>query len=83
MAEKPEGGGRVRWLAAVLFFLVLGRIGEMDRRDQEAAEEFGREWMAVHDENGEPRLVSVRGGMRHGQVAVRDVSERAQLRTSR
>ena len=74
----------MKWLALVVFLVVLGRVGEMDRRDQEAVEEFGREWVAVHDENGEPLLISVKGGMRHGhETAVRDVSERAQLRAAR
>lgn len=57
----------MRAALGVLFFAVLGLVGNMDRSDQEAVEEFRREWVAVHDQYGEPVLVLRNGG---GQLAV-------------
>jgi hypothetical protein len=51
----------VRLLAGVIIFAVLGVVGNMDRHDQEAAEQFRREWMTISDESGCPQLVP-----RHG-----------------
>lgn len=44
----------------LLFVLVLGVVGDMERQDREAAEEFAREWVAIHDEDGEPVLVRLK-----------------------
>lgn len=44
----------------VLLFVSLGAVGTMDYQDQQALEDFKREYVVITDEKGLPRLLSLK-----------------------